>query len=156
MRKNLHLVFAALIVILACNLPAGGQSPEAGAPTSVPVDASTSTVAPPPTAAVVHVINPAGSFATGFLAYDVESKSTAPEKRAPYGDSYDINRLERPFLQDMTYVPDLDIERFSLTSDEDWFYVSINLIGTDPNNTMGIQYGVELDQDRDGFGDFII
>jgi hypothetical protein len=156
MRKNLHLVFAALILILACNLPTGGQVPATDSPAPAPAESATVTVAPPPTAAVVHVINPAGSFSTGFLAYDVESKSTAPEKRAPYGDSYDINRLERPFLQDMTYIPDLDIERFSLTSDENWFYISINLIGADPNNAMGIQYGVELDQDRDGFGDFII
>jgi len=29
-------------------------------------------------------------------------------------------------------------------------------VGTDPNNEIGIQYGVELDINRDGFGDFII
>jgi hypothetical protein len=30
------------------------------------------------------------------------------------------------------------------------------LIGLDPNNPLGIQYGVELDTDKDGFGNFII
>jgi hypothetical protein len=155
MRKNLHFVFV-LILVLACNLPGGTPGPMEEGLTPGPEGIETATVGPEPTLAVVHVINPAGSVSTGFLAYDVESRSTAPEKRAPYGDSYDINRLERPFLQDMTYVPDLDIERFSIASDGDWFYLSINLIGADPNNALGIQYGVELDADRDGFGDFIV
>jgi hypothetical protein len=84
------------------------------------------------------------------------SADTAPEKRAPYGDSYDINRFERPFLQDMTYVADLDIVSFNLAYDEKFFYVSIQLLGTDPNNDMGINYGVELDTNADGFGDKII
>jgi len=90
------------------------------------------------------------------VVYDVESSLTAPEKRAPYGDSYDINRLERPFLQDMTYVSDLDIVTYSVSQDADWYYVSIELIGTDPNNSMGINYAVELDTNSDGFGDYIV
>jgi hypothetical protein len=81
---------------------------------------------------------------------------TAAEKRAPYGDSYDINRFERPFLQDMTYISDLDIISFNLAYDEKFYYVSIELVGTDPNNDLGINYGVELDVNADGFGDMII
>jgi hypothetical protein len=75
---------------------------------------------------------------------------------APYGDSYDINRLERPFLQDMSYVPDLDIVSFEISEDADWYYLSILLAGRNPNHLMGINYGVELDLDRDGFGDTLI
>jgi hypothetical protein len=30
---------------------------------------------------------------------DVESSGTGPEGRAPYGDSYKLNRFERPFLK---------------------------------------------------------
>lgn len=149
--------FAMLIIlILACNLPDANptvtQEPDATAevlPTSEQ----------PPTATevttVTHIIFPA-SAPDSKLFNDVESSLTAPEKRAPYGDSYDINRLERPFLQDMTYIPDLDVDTFSLSKDADWYYVSIRLIGTDPNNTLGINYAVELDKNRDGFGDFII
>jgi hypothetical protein len=92
----------------------------------------------------------------GAVIKDVESSGTGPEKRAPYGDSYDINLLERPFLQDMTYIPDLDIESFSVSQDDTWYYVSIELIGSDPNNVMGINYALELDTNKDGFGDFII
>ena len=87
---------------------------------------------------------------------DVESSGTGPQRRAPYGDSYKLNRFERPFLQDMTYVADLDIHKFGLSEDEDWYYISIQLIGNDPNNPLGIHYGAEIDRNGDGFGDYII
>lgn len=160
--KRPYSFFIILIVaILSCNLPSGGTPTTA--PEVLPTEANTATLAPvadvptaSPTAAVVHIASPSVSPSAGGLIYDVESSGTAPEKRAPYGDSYDINRLERPFLQDMTYVPDLDIVTFSVTEDDVWFYVSIKLIGKDPNNALGINYGVELDTNHDGFGDFII
>ena len=106
--------------------------------------------------AVVHVKSPASLPALEKTVYDVDSSGTASEKRAPYGNSYDINRLERPFLQDMTYVSDLDIAAINLGQDVDWYYVSVKRIGVDPNNALGINYGVELDTNADGFGDFII
>jgi hypothetical protein len=104
---------------------------------------------------VAHNASPAAPGG-GKLVYDVESQCTAPERRAPYGDSYRINRLERPFLQDMTYVADLDIVTYTVGEDQVWWYVSIQLMGADPNNELGINFGVELDQDHDGFGDYII
>lgn len=86
------------------------------------------------------------------LIYDVKSARHA----APYGDSYDLNRLERPFLQDMKYLPDVDIVSFSISEDADWYYVSMQLAGNNPNNQMQIDYGVELDQNADGYGDTLI
>jgi len=94
--------------------------------------------------------------APGSFTDDVESSETAAEGRAPYGDSLDLNRFERPFSEDMTYIPDLDIYKFGLSWDADWYYVSIQLIGNDPNNTLGINYGVEIDQNADGYGDYVI
>jgi hypothetical protein len=153
-----------LLAILACGLPLGKQTPVVIIVT--PPQAETLPPEPPilqnatttvtPTATVVHLMTPASISASGSLVYDVDSEGTAPEKRAPYGDSYDINRLERPFSQDMTYVKDLDIVTYSLTKDADWNYVSVQLVGDDPNNAMGINYGVVLDLDADGFGDYII
>lgn len=130
-------------------------------PTAEPPTAEPPTAEPPPpeataTVEIIHKDVPPGSVPFGFLVYDVPSKDTAPEKRAPYGDSYKINRLERPFLQDMTYVPDLDIKTFNFLQSGAWTFVSIELIGTNPNNELGIQYAVEIDKDRDGFGDYII
>lgn len=158
-KYNAYIFLAIImIVVLACNVPS------AVTPTALPVvpaEIIPATSAPvientPLVVAVTHALIPSTSPDPGGLIYDVESSGTAPEKRAPYGDSYDINRLERPFLQDMTYISDLDIVRFSVNSDNTWFYVSIKLIGNDPNNSLGINYGVEIDTDHDGFGDFII
>ncbi|MEW6241923.1 MAG: hypothetical protein AB1564_14050 [Chloroflexota bacterium] len=168
-RKS-HLLFSAsifLVIVLACSLPGASATPppaateiiyvtatpEAGAPpTDAPPPTETATLAP----VVTHVIFPASSSPTGSVVYDVNSSGTGPEGRAPYGDSYDINRLERPFLQDMTYVPDLDIDTFYLSEDTNWYYISVNLVGSNPNNALEIKYGVEFDTDADGFGDIII
>jgi hypothetical protein len=157
-RKNNRttFLFASLIlVLLACNLPLSPAS-------STEVAATSQEASPPPpldaataTASVIHISNPSSAI-SGQIIYDVESSGTASEKRAPYGDSYDINRLERPFLQDMTYIADMDIIDFTVGQDADWFYVSINLVGQDPNNALGIDYGIELDTDHDGFGDYVI
>ncbi len=92
----------------------------------------------------------------GTRIYDVDSSGTGPQKRAPYGDSYTIDRFERPFLKDMTYVPDLDIQSFSLAQDADWNYISIQLAGSNPNNPIGIDYGAEIDVNGDGRGDYLL
>jgi hypothetical protein len=166
MKKNVKtqgLLVLFLAFILACNLPSSIPT-ETNSSTAPAADGTSSTApiieAGTPTAtstpAITHSKTPSTSPPLGQVVYDVESSGTAAEKRAPYGDSYDINRLERPFLQDMTYIPDLDIVTYSVGQDSDWYYVSIELIGTDPNNALGINYGVELDINHDGFGDHII
>ena len=166
-----------LLAGLACSLPGvAGNLPEGSAPSPLAEEVVVSATPPPtatalptssptpsptealptPTITVSHVLVPPSSVKTGELVYDVVSVDTAAEGRAPYGDSYDINLLERPFMGDMSYVADLDIASYSLTYDEKFYYVSISLVGTDPNNELGIQYGVELDLDADGFGDYIV
>jgi hypothetical protein len=179
MKKNNSIIAFSLILIfvmLACNMP-GTTLNQTAEPVSVtateemamvsasatPADLSTATMSPSPTPelptptiTVAHALIPSTIVKPGKLINDVVSVDTAAEKRAPYGDSYNINRFERPFMQDMTYVPDLDIVSFNLAYDEKFFYVSIQLLGTDPNNEVGIDYGVELDTNADGFGDMII
>lgn len=127
---------------------------------TIPLETDLPAVTLAPTAVLVldvqHSLFPAASFTEGRPIFDVESNDTGAEKRAPYGDSYAFNILERPFLQDMTYIADLDISSFNIRRSDDWYYVSFDIIGTDPNNPLGILYGVELDQDLDGFGDFMI
>jgi hypothetical protein len=178
MKKNNSIITFILIlifVILACNMPGAAVNqtaePAPATATDIPVvsasatqaDAATATAVPSPTPelptptiTVSHSLIPSTNVKSGKLINDVVSVDTAAENRAPYGDSYDINRFERPFMQDMTYVTDLDIVSFNLAYDEKFFYVSIELVGTDPNNDIGINYGVELDTNADGFGDMII
>ncbi|MDQ2692027.1 MAG: hypothetical protein M3Y68_08365 [Chloroflexota bacterium] len=134
---------------------------EPASPTSPGEDTPTAETEPSPTEAANteaipvtgHLMTPADVIPQRVaLTYDVESAGTS----APYGDSYRINRFERPFEQDMTYVPELDILRFEIAEDADWYYISIGLNGSNINSALGIHYGVELDRDADGFGDFMI
>ena len=164
MKKNFVIILVLLLLTLACNLPSATPAPSTAPPT-LPAPPTALTIleptailetATPLTPTIEHILYPENTTSSGKRVYDARSVDTAPEKRAPYGDSYDINRLERPFTQEMSYVPDLDIVSFNLTSDAEWYYVSIELIGKDPNNPIDIRYGVEIDNDADGFGDVII
>ena len=161
-------LIGVLLFSLACNLLSSStltqtletpaQDPESAA-VETPEPLITVTASSPiatNSPAVNHQLRPSDSLPKGKLVYDVDSSGTAPEKRAPYGDSYRINRFERPFLKDMTYISDMDIISYSISSDSGWYYVAIDLVGNDPNNKLGIDYGVEIDLDSDGFGDYII
>ena len=128
------------------------SSPEEATPiaetseASVPVSSGTKII--PLTGPLMKPGTPiAGSFTA-----DVASSG----RSAAFGDSYKINRFERPFLKDMTYIPDLDIISFNVVADADWYYVSIELNGDNPNNSIGINYGVEIDVNANGFGDYLI
>ncbi len=165
MNGKVVFISGIALIAMACSLPFLAASETLPTPIPpMPPTPTTSTVqsedfAPPAatnTPTITHTDYPATSPGSGGSIYDVVSQDTANEKRAPYGDSYKINRLERPFKQDMTYISDLDIDTFSLGVDDKWIYISIELVGSNPNNDIGIRYGVEIDNDGDGFGDTII
>jgi hypothetical protein len=169
-REILYLYIAfAMVLGVACkpqsfaSEPAPQASSSIITPSSSPDEAtenSTPSSAPAVTEMIPitsHLMKPPDIAPTPRkMVDDVESSGTGPEGRAPYGDSYKLNRFERPFLKDMTYVADIDIHKFGLSEDEDWYYISIQLLGNDPNNTLGINYGAEIDLDADGFGDYVI
>lgn len=185
-RNVFLLAASLLLAIMACQLPGrimNQQAPPASPPvtsqavtvtllpsatvaptqTVRPVETATATMTSAPietiptvVSTISHLLVPPASVKPGEPIHDVVCVDTASEQRAPYGDRYDSNLLERPFLQDMSYIVDLDIKNFSLSKDEQFYYVSIALVGANPNNEIGIQYGVELDLDADGFGDYLI
>lgn len=149
-KKKLLTVSTLILAVLACNLQSTATAEPPASTAEIP-----SLVPVIDTPALQHQSIPVS--APDARPYpDVISVDTAPEKRAPYGDSYDFNRLERPFLQDMTYIPDLDISSLSISEDADWYYVSIGVVGKNPNNAIGINFGVEIDKSLDGFGDYLI
>lgn len=167
-------VLGIILIMMACSLPAAVTPTATSAPleatetlasaTSAPqVEIPTETALPSPTTEpptptkIPHSLVPSTAVEMGKkIVNDAVSVDTAAEKRAPYGDLYKYNWFERPFMKDMTYVADLDIVSYNLSYDEKFFYISIELIGSNPNNEIGIDYGVELDTNADGFGDYII
>ena len=172
MNNRMFKAFTWLIIILftfACNAPFligtptsiqvspvviqnTNPSSDNGTNPSTPTLESTST--PPP---INHITTPPDVVPKGSPNYDVDSSGTASENRAPYGDSYNINLFERPFSQSsMTYIPALDIETFSLSQDTTWNYVSLQVNGGDMNDPIGFNYGVEIDTNHDGIGDYLI
>jgi len=154
-KKSFTMMALLLFVTMACSFPGlGSQPPETAPPPSLNEDSSTAPTDTP--APITHLIIPPTDVKIGKPVYDVRSDVTANENRAPYGDAYNINRFERPFTQDMTYISDMDILSYTLGLDDTWYFVSIELIGRDPNNSMGINFGVEVDLDWDGYGDFIV
>lgn len=165
MSKKGFSLLLLCFALTACNLPVGGPPPV----TAPPPEAPTLPVLPSPTSmeqeqeqaaeepfAVSHLLLPVEISDYGILNYDVESSGTGPQKRAPFGDSYRMNLLERPFDQDMNYIPDLDIRTFRLATSDIWYYVTVEMIGSNLNNELGIRYGVVLDVDKNGYGDYLI
>ena len=162
-----HIIGSCLVYALTVSLSCTPQSPTAVSPSgtsssalvsSTPLGRAMETATPQPTVTEIipvtgHLMQPADlAPAPGKLIYDVESSGTG----APYGDLYKLNRFERPFLADMTYISDMDIVTFNLSEDSNWYYVSIELSGSGPNNSLGINYGVEIDLDFDGYGDYLL
>ena len=141
--------------------PSATMEPSAtSAPTETPQPAATeeptATIEPSATP-IVHVLIPEDFSEMGSPYYDVESSGTGLKKYAPFGDVYDLNRFERPFSQtDMTYQSSLDIEQFNIIQYGDWNYAFIKSISAIQANESNAHYGVEIDLDRDGFGDLLI
>jgi len=161
LKQILIFIGVLLAASLACTMPgftSQNEPPPLVQPDLPAIEEPLYTEVPTtvPTPPVSHVNYPGTSVGLGQVVYDVESSGTASEKRAPYGDRYDIYRLERPFTGDMSYIPDMDIVTYTVKIEGDWIYVSFELIGSNPNNDTGIHYGVELDTDYDGFGEYII
>ncbi len=127
------------------NQPSGNQ-PVAGA---VPVAAVTPTINPN---------MPAEPAAVEGQVKDPDSSKSASEKRVLSGDSYKSNFFERPFTaSSMNYLPDVDIVNGYISSDVKFFYFTIELVGVNKDSGgMQANYGVELDTDKDGRGNYSI
>jgi hypothetical protein len=132
----------------AADTPAAPGTAEPAAPSGTPTQ----------TATIVHTSTPGTPGAVEWYVTDYSSKSTAAEKRAPGGDSYTWNLYERPFLAaDMKYLPGVDIVRADMMKSGTWFYVTIRLQeAPTADEKAAARYGVEVDADIDGRGDYLI
>ncbi len=73
-----------------------------------------------------------------------------------YGDQYKSNIYERPFTaEEMIYRGEIDIIRVNLKAGTPWIYVSI-FLAEDLPEIGEMKYGIELDLDENGRGDYLI
>ena len=152
------LIFSLLLIVAsACNgnVPTNSPTPT----TSVPVQVTTA----PPTSAPdtkqqgVAPVNLPLKHADE--AADINSSTVAKKKVAPPGsDAFVKDLFERPFNANTmdTYFPYIDIVDIQGYIDDIWGYASITLSGTDTNGHLPAKYGVELDFNRDGRGNWLI
>lgn len=142
----------------AANRNPPAQSSLAAPPTGTPVVVTP--VPPGPLGPFFIATAAGGAFpgepgqAVGFIV-DRASASFAASRRT-IADDYASLRFERPFSRTrMEYLPFVDILRSEVVVDERWVYVSIFLDGAAPPERP-VMYAVELDEDGDGRGDWLI
>ena len=125
-------------------------------PESMPTVQPTDTQ--PVIAPVTHVTIPSAGTSDRATAHDNENSLFFDTKKVKTGDEFYKNRFERPFTSvDMAYLPDLDIVNFSITSDENFFYIKISMVEPDPaTQSLTGSYGVEIDRNADGRAEILL
>jgi hypothetical protein len=182
-RVSKYVVPILVIVsfMLACNLSTktnnkqgndlipvtGEQTPLVIAPTEQPPQPTvepTATAEPtiePSSTPIVHLVSPDVTLPADKpqVVYDQESIRNAEQKEAYAGDQFLIGRYERPFDQEMTYLPFIDIIQSNLIRNKDgeFIYSIIYLLDNPslaPDGQFG--FGIELDVNLDGRGEFLV
>ncbi|HEV8262507.1 MAG TPA: hypothetical protein VGQ19_17355 [Burkholderiales bacterium] len=152
-KSALFICSIGLIVIFACNVPG------AAAPTAVPSPASVESPAAPAPTVIQHTLIPVSLPAEHTNhAGDIDSSTTAGSHEAPGGDRFTFGQYERPFNADTMdrYFPELDILDTFTFQDDTWIYASITMRGRDGSDQLSGRYGLELDFDVDGKGDWLV
>jgi hypothetical protein len=143
-----------ILAALACNIPVSSSTPTVPAPTAANTQTSSS-----PAATKHPGVAPVNLPATrADQAGDVNSSVDATTKQVPGGDSFASGLYERPFNANTmdTYFPFIDIVQTQGFIDSTWGYATITLAGTDAKGSLSAKYGVELDINKDGRGDWLI
>ncbi len=110
---------------------------------------------PTPTPTVAHQVIPSSPAGVQSYIIDRSTASLAGERRA-IADNFDWNLVERPFTAEvMDYKDYLDITRAEISLNPPFMYFTIHLEGAAPADSTAA-YGVEVDLDIDGHGDWLI
>ena len=108
-----------------------------------------------PTPEPDHLISPDSPPAPIMFISDIVTVDLAKDKTA-LGDNYAWGRLERPYTSvRMEYRDYLDIYQVAMNVSDPWVYITIILIGNLPGEG-DVRYAVEIDNDHDGRGDFLV
>jgi hypothetical protein len=167
MKKNLSMLLFSVILLQACsqstpptaaiNTVESIVAPsETATPESMPTAQPTETQ--PVIVSVTHVTIPSAGTSDRATAHDNENSLFYDTKKVKAGDEFYKNRFERPFTSVyMDYLPDLDIVNFSITSDDNFFYVKISMVEPDPaTQSLTGFYGVEIDRNADGRAEILL
>jgi len=152
MVKNLFR-FSVLVVIFslaACNL--NKTATPTAAPTLPPADPPT----PPP---ITHTVIPIQlPEERTNNAGDHDSSKSKDNEEAPGGDRFTFAQYERPFNANTmdVYFPYLDIQDTQTFEDDLWVYATIQLKDRAGDGTLAGRYAMEIDNDLDGRGDWLI
>jgi hypothetical protein len=118
---------------------------------SDPAPAATET--PQPT--IEHLVRPGEPGSANTWVTDPSTKALA-DARESGADLFHTNLFERPFTsQVMDYQAYIDLTRVNLNFSTPWVYVTFNLEGSPPTESTAI-YALELDDNSDGRGDWLI
>lgn len=105
-----------------------------------------------------HTLVPGNGTGKEQVIYDQVDASKADQKTAVGGEQYSSGRYERPFSQDMAYLPFLDIVKSTMQRDDPNFvYVTIQVAGpVSQAQDKPALYGVELDTNLDGRSEYLL
>lgn len=164
-----------LLVFLACTISFGGDEKASSAEQTLQAiyqeqtsaaeavsseadaaPASEEEAAPAPIE-VEHSIIPGNPGNPDVEKDEIDTSNTADDKFA-LGDSHRLNNLERPFTEDdMVYHPETDLLYMELYKGEDFYYFTLELVGvSEEDNYPSASYGIEIDSDYDGRGDYLL
>lgn len=155
--KALLLFLAA--ILSACSLgPFGTTSPAEETSTAIPATEIPTIEATPTEAQIIHTTIPSEPTKNLGNASDNDEINSSEDRDVNFGDDFIHNRFERPFTTDMAeYLPEIDIVNFSISEDDNFFYVTLNLAGVvSPDQPPTGHYAIELDSNIDGRGELLI
>jgi len=169
MKKILPLLLLASMFLQACTASTPSTAVvNTAEPTAVPSETAQAkptstpmvqpTVTQPVIEPVTHITIPSAGTSDRATAHDNDNALFFDEKKVKTGDEFYKNRFERPFTSvDMAYLPDLDIVNFSITSDENFFYIKISMVSLDKlTQLLTGSYGVEIDRNADGRAEILL
>jgi hypothetical protein len=122
-----------------------------------PVEAPSTETTADTRAPVVHSVTPPEGTSLAPWITDKSDAALADQHRANGGENFDQNLFERPFTSGvMDYLPDIDIVTAEFSRSGDWVFINLIMSGQNPAGGMKGVYGIEVDSNMNGRGDFII
>ncbi len=170
----LSLLIALSLILTSCNLPTSIESEEEETAETITIEAEEETEVEEATeepvveeteeetateepTEVTHNITPGEPGWVSKYFFDTDASKNAGAGYVTQGDDFVANLFERPFTEsEMVYRPDIDINKTEISSDSNFFYVTLYLNDTHPDGGLQGMYAVEIDSDRDGRGDLLV